>query len=130
MPEEPWIHVIQLQEKLQAMQLIKYQTSSRIRTKLKKKKRFNVMVLLPCTFLAFISNCCVSLNFFSFWFRKRRSGTYKRGTHVNFLCQFNIILVNALCKQLDTDISKNWPKCSQKFSKQDINTPKQDINTP
>ena len=37
MPEEPWIHVIQLQEKLQAMQLIKYQTSSRIRTKLKKK---------------------------------------------------------------------------------------------
>ena len=85
------------------------------------------MGLLPCTFLAFISNCCVSLNFFSFWFRKRRSGTYKRGTHVNFLCQFNIILVNALCKQLDTDISKN---CSQKFSKQDINTPKQDINTP
>ena len=43
------------------------------------------MVLLPYTFLAFISNCCVSLNFFSFWFRKWRSGTYKRGTHVNFL---------------------------------------------
>lgn len=38
MPEESWLHVIQLQEKLQAMQLIKYQTSSRIRTKLKKKK--------------------------------------------------------------------------------------------